>query len=112
MYIKGGVHPTHDATSNTGWKNNYIGLAWLEQVFDYYTKKQALQKYPLLIFDGHGSHITNGFLEYCQQRWIIVAIFRVVNNQFSGTHKVRLDLIDYFFRPKNCLYSLDLSLLG
>jgi hypothetical protein len=57
-----------------------------------------MQKYRLLILDGHGSHLTKGFLEYCHQKWIIVAIFRVVNNQFSGAHKVRLGLIDYLFR--------------
>jgi hypothetical protein len=72
--IEAGKHTIHVASSPTGWTNNNIGSAWLEQVFDRYTKSKARRKYRLLIVDGHGSHLTEDFLEYCQQNRIIVAI--------------------------------------
>ncbi|KAJ8118948.1 hypothetical protein OPT61_g162 [Boeremia exigua] len=37
------THPIHATSSPTGWTNNDIGLAWLTQVFDRYTKRKALQ---------------------------------------------------------------------
>jgi hypothetical protein len=63
--IETGKHTIHVASSPSGWTNNDIGLAWLEQVFDRYTKPKARLKYRLLIVDGHGSHLTQEFLEYC-----------------------------------------------
>ena len=72
--IKAGKHAIHVASSPSGWTNNDIGLAWLEQVFDRYTKPKARLKYRLLIVDGHGSHLTYDFIEYCHQKRIILAV--------------------------------------
>jgi hypothetical protein len=58
-------HSVHFTTSPSGWTNDDIGLAWLEQVFDRYTKKKARRKYRLLIVDGHGSHLTMDLIKYC-----------------------------------------------
>ncbi|KAF1928033.1 CENP-B protein, partial [Didymella exigua CBS 183.55] len=60
-----GKHSAHVASSPSGWTNNKIGLAWLEQVFDRYTKPKARLKYQLLIVDGYGSHQTQKFIKYC-----------------------------------------------
>ncbi|KAF2007004.1 hypothetical protein P154DRAFT_541823 [Amniculicola lignicola CBS 123094] len=62
--IEAGKHQVFVTSSPSGWTNNEIGLAWLEQVFDRYTKKQARLSYRLLILDGHGSHVTQDFLQY------------------------------------------------
>jgi hypothetical protein len=51
-------HSEFFTSSTSGWTNNALGLAWLEQVFDRYTKKKARRSYRLLIIDGHGSHLT------------------------------------------------------
>jgi hypothetical protein len=63
--IEAGKHAIHVASSPSGWTNNDIGLAWLKQVFDRYTKPKARLRYRLLIVDGHGSHLTREFIEYC-----------------------------------------------
>ena len=55
-------HSEHFTTSPSGWTNDDVGLAWLEQVFDRYTKTKARRKYRLLIVDGHGSHLTIDFI--------------------------------------------------
>jgi hypothetical protein len=66
--IEVGQHDVFVTAFPTGWSNNDIGLGWLEQVFDRFTKKKAGRSYRLLILDGHGSHITMDFIEYCDKR--------------------------------------------
>jgi len=39
--IEAGNNPVLITSSPSGWTNNDIGLAWLEQVFDRYTKDKA-----------------------------------------------------------------------
>lgn len=39
--IRAGTHSVHVSSSPSGWTNNDLGLAWLEQVFDRYTKAKA-----------------------------------------------------------------------
>jgi transposase len=94
--IEAGKHDVFCCTSSTGWSNNEIGMAWLEQVFQRATKEKAKRDYRLLIVDGHGSHLTMDFINYCDTHRIILAILpphsthtlqpldvviRLVNNQ-------------------------------
>jgi hypothetical protein len=44
-------------------------------VFDKETKSQASRGWRLFILDGHGSHVTMKFIEYCDSNWILLAIF-------------------------------------
>ena len=55
--------------------NDDLGVAWLEQVFDPATKKKARRNFRLLIFDGHGSHVTQRFMNYCDHRRILVLVY-------------------------------------
>jgi hypothetical protein len=71
--IKAGEHQVYISLSPSGWNNNEIGLAWLEQVFDQYTKQRA-GSWRLLILDGHRSHITKEFFEYCDRHRILLII--------------------------------------
>jgi hypothetical protein len=68
-------HRVHFASSPSGWTNNELGLAWLKYVFDRSTKKKARRSYRLLILDGHGSHLTMDFIEYCNQNRILLAVY-------------------------------------
>jgi Tc5 transposase DNA-binding domain/DDE superfamily endonuclease len=55
--VRAGKHEAFISSSLNGWSNNDIGLAWLEQVFDRYTKEKAQKDrraWRLLILDGHG----------------------------------------------------------
>ena len=60
------------AVSENGWTNNQIGLHWLKTVFDRYTKDRTIGRYRLLILDGHNSHATPEFDQYCIDQSIIV----------------------------------------
>jgi hypothetical protein len=73
--IKAGKYNVFVTSSPSGWTNNNIGLAWLEQVFDRHTKKKARSSYRLLILDGHGSHVTMDFIKYCNKNRILLAAF-------------------------------------
>jgi hypothetical protein len=58
--------------SDNGWTTDALGLTWLKDTFDKHTRNRTVGKYRLLILDGHGSHITAEFDQYCSQNSIIV----------------------------------------
>jgi hypothetical protein len=58
--------------SNNGWTTDEIGLIWLKKIFGLYTQDRTVRKYRLLILDGHGSHVTAKFDQYCSANLIIV----------------------------------------
>ena len=101
--IEAGTHPIHVASSPTGWTNNDIGLAWLEQVFDRYTKAKARRSYRLLIVDGHGSHLTQDFIDYCDQNRIILAVLPPHSTQTLQP----LDVV--CFKPLSSAYASELD---
>jgi hypothetical protein len=57
--------------SDSGWTNNEIGLAYLVKVFHEQTK-HLYPLWRLIILDGHGSHLTYGFIHFCREHHIIV----------------------------------------
>jgi hypothetical protein len=59
-------------TSENGWTNNLLGYTWLTKLFDPHTNQKASGQYRILVLDGHGSHVTPEFLEYCEEHKIIV----------------------------------------
>ena len=101
--IEPGKHSIHVASSPSGWTNNDIGLAWLEQVFDRYTKAKAQLRYRLLIVDGHGSHLTQDFIEFCHQNRIILAVLPPHSTQTLQP----LDVV--CFKPLSSQYSNELD---
>jgi hypothetical protein len=56
--------------SPTGWINNDLALAWLKH-FDAHTKASSAGAYRLLIIDGHESHCSVDFQNYCKENQII-----------------------------------------
>jgi len=56
--------------SPNGWTDQEIAQKWLEH-FNYYTERQTRGDYRLLILDGHSSHVSYGFVEYCNAKKII-----------------------------------------
>jgi esterase/lipase superfamily enzyme len=52
------------ARSDSGYSNNKLGLKYLEH-FNRYTKNLTKGRYRMLIFDGHSSHLSQNFLDYC-----------------------------------------------
>ena len=57
--------------SSNGWTTDKLGLEWLKH-FEAFTKPFTVGVYQLLILDGHGSHITLEFDQYCKVYYIII----------------------------------------
>jgi hypothetical protein len=58
------------AVSNNGWTTNELGLQWVKH-FDKHTKTCTIGAWRLLILDGHGSHATPEFDQFCTNNKII-----------------------------------------
>ena len=101
--IRPEIHSVLVSSSPSGWTNNEVALAWLEQVFDRHTKEKARRKYRLLIVDGHGSHVTMDFINYCDENKILLAILPP-----HSTHTLQpLDVV--MFKPLSTAYSKELT---
>jgi DDE superfamily endonuclease len=60
------------SVSENGWTDNEIGLEWIKH-FHEHTIRRTKGQYRLLILDGHESHHSGEFEEYCKQNSIITA---------------------------------------
>jgi hypothetical protein len=58
------------AVSENGWTTNKLGLQWLKH-FDEHTKRRTLGVARLLIIDGHESHDSLHFQQYCKDNNIV-----------------------------------------
>jgi hypothetical protein len=104
--VEAGKHNVFITSSSSGWTNNDVGLAWLEQVFNRCTKQKAWRRryYRLLIVDGHGSHLTMEFFEFCHTHRILLAVLPP-----HSTHTLQaLDVVK--FKPLSTAYTKQLSL--
>jgi hypothetical protein len=103
--IEVGKHDVSVTSTPSGWTNQDVGLAWLEQVFQRCTKKKARywRDWRLLIVDGHGSHVSIAFIDYCISHRIILAVFPP-----HSTHTLQpLDVV--MFKPLSTSYTLALN---
>ena len=101
--VKVGEHMAFFGVSQSGWSNDSLGMAWLQQVFQRYTSKKARRRYRLLLVDGHGSHLTEEFLEYCHRQKILLAVYPP-----HSTHTLQpLDVV--MFKPLSTAYSKKLG---
>jgi hypothetical protein len=57
--------------SGNGWTTDSLGYKWLVDVFDKHTRDSVVGKHRLLLLDGHKSHFTVEFDQYCRDNSII-----------------------------------------
>ena len=97
--VEPGIHEVFCTATPSGWTNNQVGLAWLEQLFERYTKRKALNCWQLLIVNSYSSHITMAFIKYCDRHRILLLIFPP-----HATHVLQpLDVV--LFAPLASAYS-------
>lgn len=71
-YQEPNLPPDWKLTNSTnGWTTDEIGLKWLKQVFDPFSKLHSTGAKRLLILDGHSSHQTAEFDDFCKENTII-----------------------------------------
>jgi hypothetical protein len=101
--IVAGKHDVFIGNSPSGWSNNNIGLAWLEQVFERHTVPKTTRRWRLLIVDGYGSHLSRDFMDYCDTKKILLAVFSP-----QSTHTLQpLDVV--LFSPLSYNYTHKLN---
>jgi hypothetical protein len=103
--FSGLIHDAWFTSSPTGWTNDDLALEWIERLFDRYTKQKARQgrDWRLLFVDGHGSHLTIRFLDYCYNNRIIAVVYPP-----HSTHRLQpLDVS--LFSPLAIRYSQQLQ---
>ena len=61
------------AVSESGYTNNVLSLEWLKH-FDLQTRPPN-SKWRMLVIDGHGSHLTIEFVDYCYQPDVKISVF-------------------------------------
>jgi hypothetical protein len=100
--VEAGQHGVFLGNSPTGWSNNELGMAWLEQLFDRLTKEKARRKWRLLIHNSHRSHLTMDFISFCDANKTLLMVFPP-----HSTHSLQpLDVV--LFAPLSGAYSADL----
>jgi hypothetical protein len=57
------------AVSDSGWTNDKLGLEWIQHFHE--NTKHCKGKWRLLLFDGHSSHQTAEFRDFCLQNCIL-----------------------------------------
>jgi hypothetical protein len=67
--------------SPNGWANSVLGIDWLRDNFDKYTRERANGRWRLLLVDGHVSHVSWQFFDYALQNRI-----QPVCLPFKSTH--------------------------
>ena len=101
--IEPGAHSVFVSSTPSGWTNNEVGVAWLKQVFDRFTKTKARRKYRLLILNKHSSYITINFINYYDKNKILLAIFPP-----HSTHTLQpLNIV--IFKPLSSAYLKELT---
>jgi hypothetical protein len=50
--------------SSTGYSNDLLSLKYLGH-FNRFSQASTIGRYRMLIFDGHGSHLSQNFIDYC-----------------------------------------------
>jgi DDE superfamily endonuclease/Tc5 transposase DNA-binding domain len=63
------------ACNSKGWTSNEHAIEWLQKCFEpTTTQEKANSATQLLIYDGHGSHVTGPFLSHCLKHDIQVVL--------------------------------------
>ncbi|KAJ5544105.1 transcriptional regulator family: Centromere protein B DNA-binding region [Penicillium frequentans] len=90
--------------SPTGWLSDLIALEWLHIFHESTKNRVGINGKRVLFFDGHGSHLTFGFLDFCDQNRIIPISFRPHTSHFAQPldQKPFLSLKQHF-RKENSL---------
>jgi hypothetical protein len=59
------------ATSPNGWISDELAVQWLQSFINATNERTKKGEKQILIFDGHGSHLTVKFLQLCEDNGVI-----------------------------------------
>lgn len=62
----------HICASEKGWTDDELCVEWFQRVFEPETSKVKKGEYRMLLFDGHGSHVTPEVVRFCEEKKVIL----------------------------------------
>ena len=69
-WVKGGPTDTAYSVSRSGWMEDYVLESWFKMRFVKWLDLKEIQRPVMLIFDGHGSHITYHMAQIAQENGV------------------------------------------
>lgn len=57
--------------TQNGWTDVETGFHWLQHTFEPQTRPDSEDDYRLLLLDGHNSHVSENFVEFCWEKKIV-----------------------------------------
>ena len=86
------------ATSPKGWTSNALGLWWLQNHFEPATKPSD-NGYRFLVLDGHGSHVTPEFQDFCSNHKIqLLCLPRHTSHMLQPLDVAVFSSLKHYFR--------------
>jgi hypothetical protein len=83
-WIPNNIGPTwRIAAGPSGWTSHMKGLDWLRTIFGPETKAKAGDLPRVLICDGHDSHLTGDFIQYCMENNIKLLVLPAHSSHFT-----------------------------
>src|SRR5690606_20456900 len=104
------------------WTTDELTLRRLKEVFEPQTRNRTTGRYRLLIFDGHGSHLTPAFDKFCTEHSILtecmpphsshrlqpldVGCFSVLKRAYGDLVKAKIAVgVHHIDKPTACTYA-------
>ena len=98
-------HNCYMTSTPSGFTNEQLAMEWLTKIWDPATREKANdgKAWRLIWLDGHNSHVSLPFLEWCANNRVIIAVFPP-----HSTHRLQpLDVS--LFGPLAIFYSQELE---
>jgi hypothetical protein len=58
--------------SERGWTDDELCLKWFKEVFEPETREGKKGEWRILLFNGHGSHVSKAVVDFCEEKKILL----------------------------------------
>ena len=79
----------HISVSENGWTDNDICFKWLKRCFEPKTRPTTPEKWRLLLFDGHVSHLMGRAIDFCLEHKIVCFCLPAIRGHHTTTYDVQ-----------------------
>ncbi|KLO08238.1 DDE-domain-containing protein [Schizopora paradoxa] len=74
-WIQNNICDAFFSVSKNGWMDSELALQWLKTVFEPLTCEKAAGRIRVIVLDGHSSHYSLEFLQFCILHNIVVLVY-------------------------------------
>ena len=77
-WVRGGPIDTSYSVTRSGWMEDYVLEAWFKTRFVKWLDTNNVQRPVMLIFDGHGSHITYQMAQIAKEMEFVCFVYLLI----------------------------------